>query len=102
MCLFSILLLTGLLSVNALSACSKSVSTEADIIIQNKVFVENMGNDVCRQFPSGLMWQINKSKKIPTWEEANEYANRLELGGFNDWRLPTPDECLFLSELLFF
>ena len=100
MYLFSVLLLTGLLSVYALSACSKSVSTEAEVINQHKVFVENMGNGVCRQFPSGLMWQIKKSKKIPTWEEANEYANRLELGGFDDWRLPTPDECLFLSELL--
>jgi hypothetical protein len=100
MCRYSILLLAGLVFVSTLSSCAKPVTTEADGITQYKVFLEDMGNGVCRQHPSGLMWQIIKSKKIPTWGEAHDYANRLELGGFEDWRLPTRDECLFLSELL--
>ncbi len=99
MCRYSILLLAGLLSVSTLSSCSSPVSTEADSAHQT-VFLENMGNGVCRQHPSGLMWQIKGSKKIATWEEANEYANRLDLAGFDDWRLPTREECLLLSEIL--
>ena len=100
MCRYSILLLAGLISVSTLSSCSTVVTTGADGITQHKVFLEDMGNGVCSQLPSGLMWQIEESKKIPTWEEAHDYANRLKLGGFDDWRLPTRDECLFLSELL--
>ena len=100
MCRYSILLLAGLLSVSTLSSCSKPVTTGNGGIPQDKVILEDMGNGVCRQLLSGLMWQIKESKKIPTWEEAHEYVNRLQLGGFDDWRLPTRDECLFLSELL--
>jgi uncharacterized protein DUF1566 len=97
---YSILLLAGLLSVSTLSSCSKPVATEADGVSKGEVFLEDMGNGVCRQLPSGLMWQIERSKKFSTWEEANEYVNRLELGGYNDWRLPTRNECLTFSELL--
>lgn len=59
-----------------------------------------MGNGVCRQLPAGLMWQIDKSEMISNWQEAEEYADRLELGGFDDWRLPTRNECFRLSNLL--
>ncbi len=37
---------------------------------------------------------------ISTKEETDEYADKLQLGGFDDWRLPNRDECLMLSELL--
>jgi len=59
-----------------------------------------MGNGVCQQLPTGLMWQIEKSKIISDWQDADEYANKLQLGGFDDWRLPTRDECFKLSYLL--
>lgn len=100
MCRYFILLLAGFLFVSTFNSCSKPLATGADGIIKQKVFLEDMGNGVCRQLPSGLMWQIKESKKIPTWEEADEYVNRLQLVEFDDWRLPTRDECLFLSELL--
>ena len=97
---YIMLLLAGFVSVFTLNSCATPKTQEGDAVTSGNVVLEDLGNGVCRQFPSGLMWQIKKSKKIPTWEEANEYANRLELGGFDDWRLPTRDECLFLSELL--
>ena len=98
---YIMLLLAGFVFVFTLYSCAIPKTQEADTVTSGNVILEDLGNGVCRQLPSGLMWQIKKSKKITTWEEAHDYANRLELGGFADWRLPTPDECLFLSELLF-
>ena len=39
-----------------------------------------------------LMWE-KESRKM-TWYEAMEYAENLRLGGYDDWRLPTPEELL--------
>jgi len=39
-----------------------------------------------------LMYQNQPFIKRYTWDEANEYAKNLKLGGFDDWRLPTIDE----------
>lgn len=46
------------------------------------------------------MWQIDTTEMITNFREADEYASKLRLGGFNDWRLPTRDECFTLSTLL--
>jgi len=100
MCRYFILLLAGLIFVSTLSSCSKPTTTKADDITRHNVFVKDTGNGVCHQIPAGLMWQIKESKMISTWEEANEYTSSLQLGGFDDWRLPTRDECLMLTELL--
>jgi hypothetical protein len=59
-----------------------------------------MGNGVCFQSSAGLMWQTEPSTMFSTYEEAEEYVAGLKLGGFNDWRLPTRNELLSLSELL--
>ncbi len=88
----AILFLSGITSLFILAACADPVTTE-------KV-LEDMGNGVCQQLPSRLMWQIKESPKFSTWQEAKDYADSLELGGFDDWRLPTREECLFLAELL--
>ncbi len=46
---------------------------------------------------SGLMWQTAES--IPqTWQQAIIYAQSLELGGFNDWRLPAIQELATLID----
>jgi len=55
MCRYFILLLGGIISVSTLTSCSQSVTTEADGIGRDEIFVEDMGNGVCRQLPSGLM-----------------------------------------------
>ena len=97
---YHIFLLVGVIAVLTLSSCAKSVQTGSEGLARERVVLEDMGNGVCRQFPSGLMWQMKKSRKISTWEEANAYVNTLQLGGFDDWRLPTPEEILDLAELL--
>jgi hypothetical protein len=95
---FLFLLATILFST--LNSCAKPVGTETDGVSRHKVFLKDIGNGVCQQLPIGLMWQIEKSKMIFNWQEADESANQLKLDGFDDWRLPTRDEYLTLYKLL--
>lgn len=83
-----------------LSSCSRIDKADSGGAYHGKRYLENMGNGVCRQHPEGLMWQAGRSQKFSSWDDANRYVKSLELGGFDDWRLPTPDECLKLSQLL--
>jgi Novel STAND NTPase 1/Protein of unknown function (DUF1566) len=41
---------------------------------------------------TGLMWTRRDNGEDIDWNDANEYAKRLRLGGHSDWRLPTIDE----------
>jgi hypothetical protein len=95
-----IILVVTISFVLCLSSCTSTSKTESDGNYQGKEYLENMGNGICRQYPSGLMWQSEKSPNFSSWEDANQYVNSLNLGGFEDWRLPTSDECLNLSQLI--
>lgn len=64
--------------------------------------------DIVFDSTTGLMWQMNtamydeesdESNHLMTFEEALEYCEGLELGGFKDWRLPNRNE---LASLLGF
>ncbi len=41
---------------------------------------------------TGLMWQIDGSKKKYTWQEAKKYCSNLVYCGYSDWRLPSEQE----------
>jgi len=38
------------------------------------------------------MWTIQDNGEDIDWNQANQYAEQLRLGGYSDWRLPTIDE----------
>jgi len=38
---------------------------------------------------SGLIWQMERSKKFRSLEEVEKFLNRLNQGPHHDWRLPT-------------
>ena len=40
---------------------------------------------------TGLMWQQEIPEKM-TWDEAVSYCEKLNLGGYTNWRLPTIQE----------
>ena len=40
----------------------------------------------------GLMWQQRQSERFNESREAEEYVKELNLGNFNDWRIPTKEE----------
>ena len=41
---------------------------------------------------TGLMWGQNQSESGMMWDDAKQYCEDLNLGGHNDWRLPTLKE----------
>jgi len=65
-----------------------------------KARLESLGNGVCRDRVTGLMWQQGRSGKFASLAEAVGYAQGLVLGGYDDWRLPTNDELYTLHDLL--
>ncbi|HID97361.1 MAG TPA: DUF1566 domain-containing protein [Thermodesulfobacteriaceae bacterium] len=52
----------------------------------------DIGNGICMESGSGLMWQQGRSRKFRSAEEARQWAENLELAGYDDWRLPTRGE----------
>ncbi|MCB9058644.1 MAG: DUF1566 domain-containing protein [Calditrichae bacterium] len=50
------------------------------------------GDSTVTDNATGLMWMQFDSASPMTWEEALSYAENLEFGGYNDWRLPDVKE----------
>lgn len=57
---------------------------------ENK-YVEN-GDGTVSDLATGLTWQQGDSSIGMDWEDALEYAENLELAGYDDWRLPNAKE----------
>lgn len=92
-CLGILLLnLAGCLSVNT---SSKSAPGEAEAKLVN------LGNDICQDASSGLMWSMERSERLHEGEAARKYAEDLVFGGYNDWRLPTKKELYRLHDIIF-
>ncbi|GDY24280.1 DUF1566 domain-containing protein [Agarivorans sp. Toyoura001] len=47
---------------------------------------------------TGLMWQQVPSDESFSYQEAVDYCNELELGGFSDWRIPNTKELFSISD----
>lgn len=54
-------------------------------------FVDN-GDGTISDNATGLMWQKSDDGIARNWEEALKFAEELQLGGHNDWRLPNAKE----------
>ena len=51
-----------------------------------------LDGDIIQEPGNGRMWQINRSKKMRSSTEVQEYLSNLNKGEHNDWRLPTKYE----------
>ena len=56
-----------------------------------KRFIDNKDGTVT-DTDTNLMWQKDTAPDKYAWEKAVKYCRELELGGHNDWRLPTVHE----------
>ena len=54
-----------------------------------EVQVVDLGNGILREPHTGRMWQKERGAMVASYEEAQAYVERLDLGGHRDWRLPT-------------
>lgn len=54
-------------------------------------FVDN-GDGTITDFATGLMWQKSDSREGLIWRDALHYSESLQLGGYDDWRLPNAKE----------
>ena len=54
-------------------------------------FVDN-GDGTISDRATGLMWQKTDDGKGRDWREALDYAEHLQLAGYDDWRLPDQKE----------
>ncbi len=58
----------------------------------------NNGDGTITDSATGLMWQQSYSGKGASWEDALQYAQKLELANFTDWRFP--NQFFFLAGFL--
>lgn len=56
---------------------------------------ELFDNIVVVDHQTGLMWQAAHTQSM-TWDQAKDYATKLDCGGFKNWRLPTIEELITL------
>ncbi|NBV35436.1 MAG: DUF1566 domain-containing protein, partial [Proteobacteria bacterium] len=67
-----------------------TLGEDADYSINPQSFTDN-NNGTVTDNVTGLMWQKTDNGES-TWETALTNASTLTLGGYKDWRLPTPSE----------
>jgi len=90
------------LALSMLAGCAGAGHDPASTMADRRDRLVDLGSGTCRQTNNGLIWQVDKSRQYSSWQEARRYAENLELGGCNDWRLPTKDELYmlhYISEL---
>ncbi|MGV7235478.1 MAG: hypothetical protein ACQ9ET_04395 [Nitrosomonadaceae bacterium] len=58
-----------------------------------------VNGEIIQETGSDSMWQFNRSKRIRTREEVEQYFHILNSGQYNDWRLPTKSELYRFIEI---
>ena len=56
------------------------------------------GKNVVEDLNTKLMWQQEIPEGLYLWEEAAEHCEDLNYAGFDDWRLPRPEELLSIAD----
>jgi hypothetical protein len=64
---------------------------KSSVVVAEGRFVDN-GDGTVTDTRRKIMWQKGDNGKEITFEEAQEYCKTLRMGGYADWRLPSPDE----------
>lgn len=59
------------------------------------------GEGICLNIRTGRMWQVERGGSFSSFQEAEQYAVNMKLGGHNDWRLPTRAELFDLHNIFY-
>ncbi len=71
---------------------------DADYLAGSAMSFEDNGDGTVTDPNTGLTWQQVPSSDGFTWQEAVDYADELELAGYDDWRLPSAKELFTISD----
>ena len=92
-------LFTLLFIVSFINAFEIKIDKSRKIIMPSSFYRDN-SKQVVIDTKRGLMWQDDKSVTITNlnWNDAIDYCKNLTFAGYSDWRLPTEDELLFITD----
>ena len=82
-----------------LNGCSTKPDIPDSVDNKLKGLVLLEGDNICQDTLSNKMWAFSKEGPFSSLEEAYQYVSELELGGYDDWRLPTKSELFNLFYL---
>ncbi len=72
--------------------CTTHSEQSADAAVSSNARLVDLENGLCQDTRTGKMWQVGNSKTIKSLAEAKSYTEKLEVGGYHDWRLPSITE----------
>jgi len=84
------MLITALAAGFVLLICQGAMAGGRLQLAGEKTFVDEQ---------SGLMWQLDRSKRIKDLNEAMEIVSELNNGQYSNWRFPTKDELFELFQV---
>lgn len=96
--IYSLSVVVGAVLMLVLQGCAPSGGRLADR--DGGARLQAVGDAVCRDLVTGLFWQLGASDEVDSYVDAAEYADKLDLDGRQDWRLPTSDELYTLHDLI--
>lgn len=74
-----------------------SVSEETNA----RSILKKTASGVCLDIKTNAMWQVDKSSRVFSQQDAATYVENLVLEGYDDWRLPSNEELLRLHRIFY-
>ncbi len=71
---------------------------DANYVAGAEMSFEDNGDGTVTDLVTGLTWQQDPPSEDFPWDDAVAYANEVELGGYDDWRLPSLKELFSISD----
>ena len=84
--------------ITALKLSDSLFGQDANYLKGKKMSYQKNDNGITIDLNTGLMWQEIPTTEGFDWQGAKDYAENLELGGYDDWRMPTTKELYSISD----
>ncbi len=84
--------------VSSLSVDNALYGQDANTLKGAAMAYRDNGDGTITDLNTGLMWQSVPDPDDFTWQEAADYCENLELGGYDDWRMPSCKELYSISD----